>query len=75
VEKGLNIVNPSPSELPAEAQPVSELERDMALFLRAENRDPFRLLGPHIVEQGEDGAEKRLVSADFSPMRRRFPSF
>ncbi len=42
----------------------SELERDVALLLRAENRDPFRLLGPHIVEEGE---EKRMVVRGFFP--------
>ena len=57
----MSIVNPSSGELPAETEPVSELEREISQFLRAENRDPFRLLGPHIVEQAEEGAEKRLA--------------
>jgi 1,4-alpha-glucan branching enzyme len=43
---------------------VSEIERDIALLLRAENRDPFRLLGPHIVEEGE---ENHLVVRGFFP--------
>ena len=43
---------------------MSEFERDIALLLRAENRDPFRLLGPHIVEEAE---EKRLVVRGFFP--------
>src|SRR6266851_2161135 len=63
-ETGLSVVKPSSGELPAETEPVSEFERDIALLLRAENRDPFRLLGPHIVEQGE---EKRLVARGFFP--------
>jgi len=54
----LSLVKHSSGELPAETEPVTELERDIALLLRAENRDPFRLLGPHIVEEGE---EKRMV--------------
>jgi len=33
-------------------------------LLRAENRDPFRLLGPHIVDEAE---EKRLVVRGFFP--------
>ena len=52
-ESGLSVAKPSSGELPAETEPVSEFERDIALLLRAENRDPFRLLGPHIVEEGE----------------------
>ena len=60
----LSVVRPSSGELPAETGPVSEFERDIALLLRAENRDPFRLLGPHIVE---DGDEKRLVVRGFFP--------
>ena len=43
---------------------MSELERDIALLLRAENRDPFRLLGPHIVEENDT---KRLVARGFFP--------
>jgi 1,4-alpha-glucan branching enzyme len=60
----LSAVKPSSGELPAETEPVSEFERDIALLLSAENRDPFRLLGPHIVEEGE---EKRLVVRGFFP--------
>jgi len=60
----LSVARPSSGELPAETEPVSEFERDIALLLRAENRDPFRLLGPHIVEEGE---EKRLVARGFFP--------
>ena len=62
--KGLSVVNPSSGELPAETEPVSEFERDVALLARAENRDPFRLLGPHIVEVNE---EQRLVVRGFFP--------
>lgn len=54
----------SSDELGAESDVVNELERDIALLLRAENRDPFRLLGPHIFEEGE---EKRLVVRGFFP--------
>jgi 1,4-alpha-glucan branching enzyme len=60
----LSVVKPSSGELPAETEPVSEFERDIALLLSAENRDPFRLLGPHVVEEGE---EKRLVARGFFP--------
>src|SRR6202166_4341435 len=60
----LSVVRPSSGELPAESEPVSEFERDIALLLRAENRDPFRLLGPHVVEEGE---EKRLVVRGLFP--------
>jgi len=64
----LSTVNPSPEELPADLEPVSELDRDTALLLRAENRDPFRLLGPHIVEVSvEENEEKRLVVRGFFP--------
>jgi 1,4-alpha-glucan branching enzyme len=57
-------VNPSSGGLPPDTEPLSELERDIALLLRAENRDPFRLLGPHVVHEGE---EKRLVVRGFFP--------
>jgi 1,4-alpha-glucan branching enzyme len=60
----LSLVKQSSGERPTEAEPVSEFERDIALLLRAENRDPFRALGPHIVEEGE---EKRLVVRGFFP--------
>ncbi len=60
----MSTVKQSSEGIPAEVEPVSELERDIALLLRAENRDPFRLLGPHIVEEGE---EKRLVTRAFFP--------
>jgi 1,4-alpha-glucan branching enzyme len=60
----LSVTKPSPGTPAAETKPVSELERDIALLLRAENRDPFRLLGPHIIEDGE---EKRLVARAFFP--------
>jgi 1,4-alpha-glucan branching enzyme len=43
---------------------VSEFERDIGLLIRAESRDPFRLLGPHFVEEGGD---KRLVARCFFP--------
>ena len=57
-------MNPTPGEFPAEVEPVNELDREIALLLRAENRDPFRLLGPHVVEDGE---ERRLVVRGFFP--------
>ena len=60
----MSVVKSSSGELPAEGVPVNEFERDIALLLRAENRDPFRLLGPHIVEEGE---ERRLVVRGFFP--------
>jgi 1,4-alpha-glucan branching enzyme len=60
----LRVVKPPSGTPPAETKPVSEFERDIALLLGAENRDPFRLLGPHIAEQGE---EKRLVVRGFFP--------
>jgi 1,4-alpha-glucan branching enzyme len=60
----LNVVNRASGQAPAETEPRTEFERDIALLLRAENRDPFRLLGPHIVEEGD---EKRLVARCFLP--------
>jgi len=60
----LSTAKSSPGESPEQAQPVSEFERDVALLLRAENRDPFRLLGPHITE---DGDSKRVVVRGFFP--------
>ncbi len=52
------------SEQTEEAEPLGEFDRDIALLLRAENRDPFRLLGPHIVEEG---GSRRLVVRGFFP--------
>src|SRR5579863_8447509 len=63
-ETGLSVIKPSSGEPPSETEQMSEIERDIALLLRAENRDPFRLLGPHIVEEGE---EKRLLVRGFFP--------
>jgi len=60
----LSTVKPSPAETAASSEFLSEFDRDVALLLRAENRDPFRLLGPHIVEIGE---EKRLVARGYFP--------
>ena len=60
----MSVVNPSSGLPQAEQEPKSEVERDIALLLRAENRDPFRLLGPHFAEQGE---EVRLVVRGFFP--------
>jgi 1,4-alpha-glucan branching enzyme len=60
----LSTAKSSQSEPGPEIEPVSEFERDIALLLRAENRDPFRLLGPHIAEEGES---KRLVVRGFFP--------
>jgi len=60
----LSVTNPSSGQLPPEIEPVNEFERDIALLLRAENRDPFRLLGPHIVEENE---ERRLVVRGYFP--------
>ena len=60
----MDTVRPSSDGLGAEIEPANELERDIAQLLRAENRDPFRLLGPHIVEEA---GEKRLVVRGFFP--------
>ena len=60
----MSVVKPTSGVPPAQTEPISELEQDIALLLRAENRDPFRLLGPHIVEEGD---EKRLVVRGFFP--------
>jgi 1,4-alpha-glucan branching enzyme len=60
----MSVVRDSSGEIPVETEPVNEIERDILLLLRAENRDPFRLLGPHIVEEGED---RRLVVRGFFP--------
>ena len=60
----MDMVRQSADEGAEETELVSEFERDIALLLRAENRDPFRLLGPHIVEEAE---EKRLVVRGFFP--------
>ncbi len=60
----MSIVKQSSGEFPAETEPASGLDREIALLLRAESRDPFRLLGPHIVEEGD---EKRLVARCFFP--------
>jgi 1,4-alpha-glucan branching enzyme len=49
----LNAPKPPQSEHAGETEPLSEFEREIALLLRAENRDPFRLLGPHIAEEGD----------------------
>jgi len=49
---------------PGGAETLSELEREIALLLSAENRDPFRVLGPHIVEDREG---RRLVARGFFP--------
>jgi len=69
-ENQLSVLEPSSDEsaAPLEAAPVSELDRDIALLLKAENRDPFRLLGPHIVEETiNDREERRLVVRGFFP--------
>jgi 1,4-alpha-glucan branching enzyme len=63
-ELKLDLVKQSPDEGAEEVELLSEFEREIKLLLRAENRDPFRLLGPHIVEEGE---EKRLVVRGFFP--------
>ena len=54
----------SPRGQSGQDEPISEFDREVALLLRAENRDPFRLLGPHI---SEDGDWKRLVVRGFFP--------
>ncbi len=64
METSLDTLKPQPEEFVPEIAPVNEFERDIALLLRAENRDVFRLLGPHISEEGE---EKRLVVRGFFP--------
>jgi 1,4-alpha-glucan branching enzyme len=64
----LSTVNPLPEGLPTDIEPVSELDRDLGLLLRAENRDPFRVLGPHIVQEAEEEHEKKhLVVRGFFP--------
>ncbi len=40
-------------------EPASELELDLAALARAEHGEPFRLLGPHIVQR--DGGQRILV--------------
>jgi 1,4-alpha-glucan branching enzyme len=60
----LSTAKTSPSRQGQEPEPISELEREIALLLRAENRDPFRLLGPHIVGEGDS---IRLVARGFFP--------
>jgi 1,4-alpha-glucan branching enzyme len=60
----LTVKSPSYGEPSAEIEPMSDLERDIAHLLRAENRDPFRLLGPHIVEEGD---RRLLVVRGFFP--------
>ena len=53
------------SGLPAaEFAQMSEFDRDVALLVRAENRDPFRLLGPHVREKDE---RRHLVVRGFFP--------
>lgn len=60
----MSVVKPASGDVPAETEPVSEFEHEIALLVRAESRDPFRFLGPHIVEEGEG---KRLVARCFFP--------
>ena len=60
----LAVRSPHSGLLAAELAQMSEFDRDVVLLVRAENRDPFRLLGPHIVEEGE---QKRLVVRGFLP--------
>ena len=60
----LSIVKSSSGETPAGSEHMSEFEREVARLLRAENRDPFRLLGPHTAENGEG---KSLVVRGFFP--------
>lgn len=64
METSLDTLRSESSELAPEIPPVNEFERDITLLLRAENRDVFRLLGPHISDEGE---EKRLVVRGFFP--------
>lgn len=64
----MSVTNPSPGELQADTAATNGTEREIALLLRAENRDPFRLLGPHLVEEGE---EKRLVVRGYFPRATR----
>jgi 1,4-alpha-glucan branching enzyme len=47
---------------------LSEFDRDVALLLAVENRDPFRLLGPHIAEENE---QRRLVVRGYFPRARQ----
>jgi 1,4-alpha-glucan branching enzyme len=55
---------PSPNPEGAPHTGEASVARDIALLLRAELSDPFRLLGPHILEQ--DGT-RRLVARAFLP--------
>lgn len=61
-ETELSAANSSSGEPVAGIELASEFERDLASLLRAENRDPFRFLGPHIVDEG---GSKRLVVRGF----------
>ncbi len=60
----MSAANSSSGEPVAGIELASEFERDLASLLRAENRDPFRFLGPHIVDEG---GSKRLVVRGFFP--------
>lgn len=64
----MSVTNPSHGELQADTAATNGMEREIALLLRAENRDPFRLLGPHLVEEGEG---KRLVVRGYFPRAAR----
>jgi 1,4-alpha-glucan branching enzyme len=44
--------------------PEAGLARELALLVRAENHDPFHVLGAHIVEEGDT---RRLVARGFFP--------
>jgi 1,4-alpha-glucan branching enzyme len=54
---------PSPNEPLLKEEPTG-IALEIALLLKAENRDPFHLLGPHIIEEG---GPKRLVARGFFP--------
>jgi 1,4-alpha-glucan branching enzyme len=64
----LSAAKQSTEGLPHEALPVNEFDRDVALLLAAENRDPFRVLGPHLVEENE---QRRLVVRGYFPRARQ----
>jgi 1,4-alpha-glucan branching enzyme len=54
----------SQNEHAAPDLPESGLPREIALLVRAENQDPFHVLGAHIVEEGD---ARRLVARGFFP--------
>ena len=60
----MNKAPSSPNQATVPKDKETELEREIGLLLKAENRDPFHLLGPHIVR---DGDSQRLVVRAYLP--------